>query len=138
MSRLRLQSNARRQRSVMLLPTMERWIEREAARLGVSFSEALNRLLAAYWQFHQEVHADGGTHDTTIPPLVPSLLAQLKEPLQEQVQAVREEVEKVKSNLYLLQTMQDRAAAKTLPEPQYEAWREEVKGMIERRKRAKS
>ncbi len=138
MNTLRLHSHTRRQRSVMLLPAMDQWIEREATRLGVSFSEAMNRLLASYWQFHQEVNTDGGPDHPSVAQLSPALLAHLKEPLLEQVQAVREEIEKVKSNLYLLQTMQDRTTAKTLTGRQYDAWREEVKGVMDKRKRGKA
>jgi hypothetical protein len=138
MNTLRLHSHTRRQRSVMLLPAMDQWIEREAARLGVSFSEAMNRLLTSYWQFHQEVNTDGGADDHGVAEFTPVLLAHLKEPLLAQMQAVREEVEKVKSNLYLLQTMQDRTTAKMLTDRQYDAWREEVKGVMDKRKRGKA
>ena len=47
-------SKLRQQRTVMVLPDVERWIEREAAHARVSFSEALNRLLLSYWRDHRE------------------------------------------------------------------------------------
>jgi type IV secretion system protein VirB11 len=120
MSKLRWHSDTRRQRTVHVGPTVDRWIEREAVRWGVSYSEAMNRLLASYWQFHQEVTADGSKETSMTPQLVQATVKDLREHVAERMERLKTEVEKVKSNLDLLHSLQDRAVAKTLTDRQYD------------------
>jgi hypothetical protein len=57
------------------------------------------------------------------PQLVQATVKDLSEHVAERMESLKSEVEKVKSNLYLLQILQDRAVAKTLTDRQYDEWR---------------
>src|SRR5215470_4234120 len=110
MGRLRFHAATRRQRTVHLEPEVDRWIEELAITWGVSCSEAMNQLLSEHKGLRSELGAvaqgQGGS------PVAHVLIERLKQELCHGMDNLREEVERVKSNLYLLQEMQDLATAK--------------------------
>lgn len=142
MSKFTLNSAKRSQRTVMVAPSTDRWIEREAARWGVSYSEAANRLLQAHHQGQEAGERD--TDHRALRHLLQILLEGCEARLTDQVARlqgavakVHGEVENIKSNLHLLQILQDRAVAKTLTPRQYDEWREEARGMLAKRQGGK-
>ena len=60
-------------------------------------------------------------------------MEQFKEQFCRGMDGVREEVERVKSNLYLLQMMQDKATSATLGDQHYQHWQRQVKEAMSRR-----
>jgi len=136
MGRLRLRSDTRRQRTVQMAPEVDRWVEELALTWAVSCSEAINQLLSEHRELRSALgaveHAPGGSH------VAPVLMERLKQELCSGMDRLREEVEKVKSNLYLLQEMQDLATARLLSEHQYTEWRMKVKEKMDKRKGGKA
>src|SRR5262245_56164261 len=116
-------------------PELDQWIEGVATTWGVSYSEAANRIFAEFRTVRQELAAPVSMElpDGSVAPLIHVLLEQFKEQLCQGMVSVREEVERVKSNLYLLQLMQDRAAIATLGDQQYKHWQLQVKEAMSRR-----
>src|SRR5215471_4108 len=125
MGRLRLQSTTRRQRTVQMAPELDRWVAELATLWAVSCSEAINQLLTEHRELRSELGAVERAPGES--PVARILLERLKQELCSGMDTLREEVEKVKSNLYLLQEMQDLATARLLSEHQYTEWRMRVK-----------
>lgn len=135
MTRLRFNSGTRRQRAIYVEPDLDQWIEGVATTWGVSYSEAANRLFAEFRKIRQELAAPVSMEptDSTVAPLIHVLLEQFKEQLCLGMDRVREEVERTKSNLYLLQAMQDKATRATLGDAKYKHWQIEVKEAMSKR-----
>ena len=133
MSTFRLRSHTRVPRSVQLEPELDRWIEGMSTLWGCSLSEAMNRLLKEQMQLREQL---GGTFATErgeedgTSQVVHVLLERFKEDICRGMDRLGEEVSKVKSNLYLLQSMHDRHAAIALGGQKYDAWRTSVQELL--------
>ena len=135
MKRLRLNSGTRRPRRIHVQPELDQWVEGVATTWGVSYSEAANRLLAEFRKVRQELAAPVSMEPTdgTVAPLIHILLEQFKEQICRGLDNEREEIARVKSNLYLLQLMLDKAAIGLLGDQKYKHWQLQVKEAMGRR-----
>src|SRR4029450_1819685 len=100
MKKLRLQSGKRVVRTIYIDPVLDAWIERLSLDRHVSYSEMVNQLLAE----HYELRSGTGKN-------VMNFLEQFREQLCKGLDNVWEEMGKLKANLYLLETMQDKEVA---------------------------
>lgn len=135
MKRLRLNSGTRRQRVVHLRPELDQWVDGVATTWGVSYSEATNRLLAEFRHVRRELAAPVSMEatDGATAPLITLLLEQFQEQICRGMDGEREELARIRSNLYLLQTMLDKAAIKLLGDQHYKQWQLQVKEAMSHR-----
>ncbi len=134
MSKLQLRSHVRRSRTIQVDPELDRWVEETATLWGVSYSEACNRIVREQRELRRELGAALEVHNTNgTSQLIHVLLERFKEELCRGMDRIRDEVEKVKSNLYLLETMSDRAMA-LQGAHRHDAWRREVTAAMRQRK----
>lgn len=137
MRRFQLNSTKRVARKIYVDPALDQWIEGVATTWGVSYSEATNRIMAEHRNVRQELAAPVSMEDAegAAVPFIHALLAQFREQICQGLDREKEELARVKSNLYLLQTMLDKAAIKLLGDQRYKQWQLQVKEAMQRRGR---
>ena len=113
--RVRFGAHTKVQRTVLLAPQLDAWVQREATLAGCSFSEMMNRLLGQHLDLRQQLSSVLETPaDEPGAPIFHVVLEQLKEAVCHAMDAVTGEVRKTRSSLDFVKAMIDRSTHELL------------------------